>query len=193
MVKAIIFDFFGVVGTRGLTQFRNDLIKGDEAKNKQIRKLKDLMNVGKLGYDEFIDGLAQISGASRETVLNYTEEYQPNSELLNYIRSNLKSKYKIGIISNSGADWVEKIIAGDKELFDDIVLSYQVGHVKPDAKIYELSAKNLGVKPSECLFTDDIRSYCQGAEKVGMKSIWYRDFKGFRAELEKMLPAAADN
>lgn len=193
MIKAIIFDFFGVVGTRGLTQFRQDLIKGDEAKNKQIRNLKDLMNVGKLGYDEFIDGLAEISGASRDTVLGYTEEYQPNAKLLDYIRTNLKSKYKLGIISNSGADWVEKIIADDKELFDDIVLSYKAGHVKPEAEIYELSAKNLAVEPGECVFTDDIRSYCEGAKKVGMKSIWYRDFKSFKTDLEEILSSVSDN
>jgi len=193
MIKAIIFDFFGVISTRGLAQFRRDYVKGDDAKNKQIRKLKDLLNIGQIGYDDFIDGLVKISGASRDTVLGYTEEYQPNSELLDYIRAKLKSKYKIGIISNSGADWVEKIIGDDKRLFDDIVLSYQTGHTKPDAEIYQLSVKNLGVKPGECVFIDDIRTYCEGAEKVGMESIWYRGFEGFKRQLEELLPAVPDN
>lgn len=193
MIKAVIFDFFGVVSTRGLAQFRQDYVKGDETKNKRIRKLKDLLNVGRIGYDDFIDGLVKISGASRDIVLSYTEEYQPNSDLLDYIRARLKPKYKIGIISNSGADWVEKIIRDDKGLFDDIVLSYQTGHTKPDAKIYELSANNLGVKPRECVFIDDIERYCQGAEEVGMKAVWYRDFTSFKTELEKLLAPAADN
>src|SRR5581483_4729130 len=187
MIKAIIFDFFGVVGTRGLAQFRRDHIKGDEAKDKQIRRLKDLLNIGQIGYDDFIDGLARISGIARDTVLSYTEEYQPNSKLLDYIKANLESKYKLGIISNSGADWVEKIIGEDKKLFDDIVLSYQTGHIKPDAEIYELSAKNLKVKPEECVFIDDILKYCQGAEAVGMNAIWYKNFGQFKTELEKLL------
>lgn len=193
MIKAVIFDFFGVISTRGLAQFRQDYIKGDEAKNKRIRHLKDLLNVGKIGYDEFIDGLAGVASVNRDTVLTYTEEYQPNSELLDYIRSRLKSSYKLGIISNSGADWVEKIIGDDNELFDDIVLSYQSGRTKPDPKIYKLSAENLSVKPEECVFIDDIKSYCEGAEKVGMKAIWYQGFNGFKNELEKILAAVTDN
>jgi epoxide hydrolase-like predicted phosphatase len=112
---------------------------------------------------------------------------------LSYIRAKLKPQFKIGIISNAGADHVDDLLGSHVELFDDIVLSYKAGVIKPDPKIYQMSAANLAVKESECVFIDDILTYCQGAEAAGMKAIWYRDFRQMKSELEKILSADADN
>lgn len=156
--------------------------------------LNDELGRGSLGYDDFISELAKLGGVDRETVLQFTENYYPNLQLLDYIRDNLKPKYNIGIISNAGDDWITRIL-GDKcyELFDDVVLSYKVGLIKPEAEIYEMSAKNLGVDEKECIFIDDILTYCQGAEQVGMSTIWYQNFEQFIQEIEKLLSTGADN
>lgn len=191
MIKAIIFDFFGVLGVRGTLSFRKTHFPDNPEKMAQAAKLQEQLGLGLISYDDFITGLAKIGGVGREEVLKYTEEYQPNSELLDYIRQELKPKYKIGIISNAGADWVLQILGkANKGLFDDIVLSYQAGYIKPDSEIYEMSAKNLGIKTTECVFVDDISTYCEGAEAVGMNTIWYRDFKQMKKELEALLPVA---
>lgn len=194
MIKAIIFDFYGVLGIRGLRQFKQHYLGGNEEKAHQARLLQRELDAGVTGYDSFISGMARIAGVDRKTVLRYTENYKPNSDLVAYIRDQLKPQFKIGIISNSGADWVQKIIGEDNmKLFDDIILSYQVGIIKPEPGIYEMSAKNLGVRPAECVFVDDILSYCQGAESVGMEAIHYRDFNQFKRDLDRLLEAGADN
>ncbi|HVS79177.1 MAG TPA: HAD-IA family hydrolase [Candidatus Saccharimonadales bacterium] len=194
MVKAVIFDFFGVLALRGAASFRKVHLADDPDKNAQAEQLSDELGRGNIGYNDFVDGLARLGGVSREKVLEYTEDYRPNTELLNYIRGSLKPSYKIGIISNAGEDWVLKILGADNlKLFDDIVLSYKVSSIKPEPEIYGLSANNLGVKAPECVFIDDIERYCQGAEQIGMNSIWYKDFKGFKTELEKILAAGSDN
>jgi putative hydrolase of the HAD superfamily len=188
MIKAVIFDFFGVLASRDDTSFRRAHLEKDPAKNEQVKELNDELGRGNLGYDDFISALAKLGSVNRETVLGYTENYRPNKELLNYIREGLKPKYKVGIISNAGQDWVLKILGDDyKRLFDDIVLSYKVGLIKPEAEIYEMSAKNLNVDAAECVFVDDILRYCNGAEQVGMSTIWYQNFKNFQQELEKIL------
>ena len=189
MVKTVIFDFFGVLAVRGSASFRQTYYPDDAEKIKQTKKIQDALGLGIIDYDDFITALAKIGGVSREEVLKYTEDYQPNTELLDYIRQKLKPKYKLGIISNAGADWVLQILgANNQKLFDDIILSYKVGFIKPDGEIYAMSAKNLGVKSEECLFIDDILTYCQGAEAVGMNTIWYKDFAQTKSELEKILP-----
>jgi len=194
MIKAVIFDFFGVLGMRGLRLFKQKHLDRDEVKRKQAKELQNQLDSGEVSYDDFIDRLAEIGGTDRKTVLQYTEDYKPNTELLEYIRSTLKPKYKLGIISNSGADWVTRIIGEEnKGLFDDVILSYQSGFIKPDSEIYEMSARNLGVNPGHCVFVDDISTYCQGAEAVGMKTIWYRDFEQFKTDMEELLSAVADN
>lgn len=194
MVKAVIFDFFGVLALRGAASFRKLHLEDDPAKNSKAKKLNDELGRGNIGYDDFIDGLARLGGVGRETVLKYTEDYQPNSQLLDYIGRQLKPRYKTGIISNAGEDWVLDILgAGNVKLFDDIILSYKVGVIKPEPEIYGMSARNLGVKPAECVFIDDILRYCEGAEQVGMSSVWYQGFDGFKSQLDKILAPGPDN
>ncbi|MGH7157048.1 MAG: HAD family hydrolase [Candidatus Saccharimonadales bacterium] len=194
MIKAVIFDFYGVLAVRGSASFRKRFLAADPSKDEQAKKLNDELGRGNISYDDFIDGLAKIGGVDREEVLVHTEDYTPNLELLDYVRKELKPNYKLGIISNAGADWVLRILGDDyKKLFDNIILSYEVGLIKPEPEIYEMSAKNLGVDEEECVFIDDILTYCQGAESVGMNTIWYQDFGQFKTELEKLLPPVADN
>jgi HAD superfamily hydrolase (TIGR01509 family) len=194
VVKAVIFDFFGVLGLRGSESFRKTHFQDDKQKFAKAQTLNDEYNRGMIGYDDFIDSLAKLGEVGREEVLEFTENYQPNAELLEYIKSELKPNYKIGIISNAGEDWVLKILGNDNlKLFDDIVLSYKAGSIKPEAQIYETSARNLGVIPAECVFIDDILRYCQGAEQVGMSSVWYQDFAGFKTEMTKLLATGPNN
>jgi len=194
MIKAIIFDFFGVLAMQGAGSFRKNFYPDDEKKLAKHRQLQDLHHAGKMGYNEFIDGLAILGGTDRDTVLKFTEQYEPNYELLDYISKNLKKNYKLGIISNAGSDVVARLL-GKKygDIFDDAVLSYKVGLIKPEPEIYELSADHLGVKADECVFIDDISTYCEGAERTGMSSIWYRDFDQFKTELEELLAAGSDD
>lgn len=194
MIKAVIFDFYSVLAIRDTGPFREAYFPNDPDKIAQSKKLRDRLGKGLIGYDDFISGLAKIAGVDEETVLKYTEEYEPNSELLKYIKTSLKPKYKLGIISNAGDDRITQILGQpNSQLFDDIVLSYKVGIIKPEAQIYEMSAKNLGVKAEECVFVDDILSYCQGAENTGMNTIWYQDFKQMKVELQKILATSSDN
>jgi FMN phosphatase YigB (HAD superfamily) len=105
MIKAVIFDFFGVLALRNSASFRQTYYPEDSEKTNRTKKIQDDLGRGDISYDDYIDGLARIGGVDREVVLKYTEEYQSNIELLEYIRNHLKPNYKLGIISNAGADW----------------------------------------------------------------------------------------
>jgi len=118
-------------------------------------------------------------------------EDAPNKLLLTYIRTKLKPRYKIGIISNAVADWIAEILeADDIKLFDDIVISYKAGVNKPNPAIYRLALEHLGAKPEEAVFIDDIEAYCEAAQAVGMQAIFYEDFEQMGSELEKLLSVA---
>jgi len=112
----------------------------------------------------------------------------PNRELLGYIEKELKPKYKLGILSNVMAGFIYLILGKDDiKLFDDIVLSYKTGFAKPNPLIYQLSLKNLGVKPAEAVFVDDQEAFCEGARAVGMQAIRYEDFDQFKKDLQELL------
>ena len=52
--------------------------------------------------------------------------------------------------------------------FDTVVVSGQVGMVKPDPAIFRLFCARAGLAPGDCLFIDDRAENCAGAESIGM-------------------------
>ena len=80
---------------------------------------------------------------------------------------------KLGLISNADAsDWIHWHESPLAPLFDDVIFSCNVGMVKPDKAIYDLSLKNLGVKPQEALFVGDGGSDEHfGARRAGMHTV----------------------
>jgi epoxide hydrolase-like predicted phosphatase len=98
-----------------------------------------------------------------------------DTELLDYIRS-LHTRYKTGIISNATDD-TRQVIEGRwnmADAFDCIILSAEVGLMKPDPRIYQLAIDRLGVAPAEALFVDDMPVNVEGARSVGLNAIHYR-------------------
>ena len=55
------------------------------------------------------------------------------------------------------------------------MISAEVALHKPEPEIYRQSAERLSVEPADCLFVDDLRENCEGAEAVGMTAILHRD------------------
>ena len=49
---------------------------------------------------------------------------------------------------------------------------------KPEPEIYRLAAERVGAEPGACLFVDDLRENCDGAEAVGMTAIRHREPDG---------------
>jgi epoxide hydrolase-like predicted phosphatase len=78
-----------------------------------------------------------------------------------------------GLISNSWstAHYDRQLLA---ELFDTAVISAEVHLHKPEPEIYRLAAERLEVAPEACIFVDDLRENCEGAEAVGMTAVRHR-------------------
>jgi putative hydrolase of the HAD superfamily len=86
-------------------------------------------------------------------------------------------KIKIGLVSNCSVDvpevWSETPFG---PLLDAVIFSCQVGLSKPDPRIYELAAKELGVKTGDCLYIGDGSSReLSGASSVGMHAVLIRN------------------
>jgi epoxide hydrolase-like predicted phosphatase len=81
---------------------------------------------------------------------------------------------KTGLISNSWSTshYDRELL---EELFDTAVISAEVGLHKPQPEIYMLAAERLVEPPERCVFVDDLRENCAGAEAVGMTAILHRE------------------
>jgi putative hydrolase of the HAD superfamily len=67
--------------------------------------------------------------------------------------------------------------------FDALVLSYEVGHIKPSAAFYHACARAAGTPPADCVFIDDLPENVEGARSAGLKGVLYRDVSSLADEL----------
>lgn len=71
--------------------------------------------------------------------------------------------------------------------FDVLILSHELGVIKPDPMIYEIALQKVGDRAERCIFIDDVEGNLPPASKLGMKTIHHKDFNSTINELEKLL------
>ncbi len=177
MIKAIIFDCFGVLLGNAYKMHLIEVEQQDPERANEIRSINHASDMGILTREETADAISSLFGMDAEEFLEEQNQVEvPNKELLAYIAS-LKQHYKIGLLSNISSRERLSIRFLDGELeshFDTVVASGDEGYVKPQREIYEIAATRLGVLPTECVFVDDIAEFCEGARQIGMQAIQYQ-------------------
>ena len=85
----------------------------------------------------------------------------------------LSERYKLGIISNLPHDSLITELDREKmlEMFDPIVVSYQVGVRKPHPKIYQEALRRANTTAKNSIFVSHDDFEVVGAENVGMRGI----------------------
>jgi epoxide hydrolase-like predicted phosphatase len=100
------------------------------------------------------------------------------------VRRARASGLKTGLLSNSwGNDYPREEWDA---LFDDVVISGEVGLRKPESEIFELAASRLGVAPQACVFVDDLSPNVRGAVAAGMVGVLHVTVEQTRDELEAL-------
>ncbi len=87
----------------------------------------------------------------------------------------LKKKYKLALITNGASDLQREKIKGSKleKYFDEIVIAGEVGIRKPEPEIFNIVLNRIGTKPNEAIMVgNDLESDIEGAQKIGIKSVW---------------------
>ncbi len=190
MIKAIIFDCFGVLYPDTYWAMASEYLgKNIESNRQELSYLVKKVDLGLSTRNELWAKFAVVVGSDKESVRRRLQEFGGlDKRLLSFIE-NKKSKYKIGMISNVGQGFIERMFTGKPahEYFDSIILSSDVGFVKPDKRIYELSARQLNCQTNECVFIDDLEKNVKGAISAGMESIQYRDYNYFIQKIEKII------
>jgi 2-haloacid dehalogenase len=99
-----------------------------------------------------------------------------------------KAGYKLYGLSNWSAETFP--YAREKydffHLFDDMVISGEVGHVKPNPRIFQIMLDKIGRPAGECLFIDDSLANIQQAQKMGFPVIHFQSPEQLRADLHQL-------
>jgi 2-haloacid dehalogenase len=72
------------------------------------------------------------------------------------------------------------------DLLDDIVLSGEVGHVKPHPEIFQITLDRIGRPAQECLFIDDASANIEQAQKMGFVTIHFQSPEQLRDALREL-------
>jgi putative hydrolase of the HAD superfamily len=199
-VKGLLVDFGGVLTTsvwdsfsdfcrqEGLEEERvKQLFREDPRALKLLRRLE----VGELTEDEFSDQFGPLLGIGNHEGLvdRLFAGMEPDEPMIEAVRRARAGNVRTGLISNS---WGRGRYDRDSfpELFDGVVISGEVGLHKPQPEIFELGAKLIGLEPSDCVFVDDLRENCTGAEAVGMTAVLHRETPKTLERLEELLGVA---
>lgn len=190
MIKAIIFDCFGVLYTDG----KSRIIDACPSKDKDL--LNDLFMQADYGFisgNEFTTQVADLLGINVSELLQMTEQlYNRNELLIDYVRQ-YKQQFKIGLLSNVSEQLFNDLFSvREQELFfDTVVLSSRVGLIKPSADIYRLALSQLGVDAHEAIMIDDVERNVQGARDVGMQGVRFTSTTQTIGELDVLIANGA--
>jgi epoxide hydrolase-like predicted phosphatase len=144
------------------------------------------LETGELDAPAFEARFAELLGTDADGLIEgLFAGLQPNEPMLKAVERAQDVGIPTGLISNS---WVMDHYTEEiRELFDAVVISAEVGLHKPQPEIYRMAADEIGVEPRDCVFVDDLRENCEGAEAVGMTAVLYRDAGETIAKLEELL------
>lgn len=145
---------------------------------------------GRLSRTEFHRRLESLTGRemdSRRLMRALSNIFQPNESLLIRLDQFQSAGLRLVLLSNTNAAHISFIKKQFDVLskFDDMILSYEVGAMKPDPVIYAAALKAIQCDPNECLYTDDIAENVERARGFGLQAEVFIDTKTYLAHLEQ--------
>ena len=142
---------------------------------------------GKISVEKFIDRMLEILNhkINEETFCKmYAGIFERNDDVAALL-PRLKKNYKLILLSNT--DPIHKKFGWEHydflQYFDDLMVSYEVGAVKPEEEIYRAVEKASGAPSDEHIFIDDIEKYVLAAKNLGWDGIHFNNYSVLIKEL----------
>jgi len=102
-----------------------------------------------------------------------SDELEPLPGLLDFMREAKDRGLSLALVTNAPEENVEAMLLALElsEFFDEVVLSDEVGPVKPDPAPYRAALDRLGVAPEEALAFEDSTSGIASSVEVGIPTV----------------------
>jgi epoxide hydrolase-like predicted phosphatase len=196
-IRAVFFDLGGVIVRTEYQAPREHLAERLNLTYEDISKLvfesesARRASLGQISTDEHWATVTRKLKRPASEARSIREEFFAGDvvdrNLLDFIRA-LRPRVKTGVISNAWPDMREFIIENKfEDAFDVLVLSAEVGAMKPQPKIYQVALEQLKAGANEAAVVDDLSANVQGAHALGIHGILFRDPAQIRAELNMLL------
>ncbi len=183
-VKAIIFDWGGVL----CEETSRTLQVAPEPLVRAFRPFLPAFQKGKISEDDLWQGMCAELTIERPYNRSLWGEslraiYVPKKEVF-ALASRIKEKgYLVGLLSNAEMAAMEFFYEQGYAMFDAAVFSCAEGTRKPEQRIYEIALERLNVTPHETIFIDDRADFIAGAERLGIRTILFKDHEQVKQDL----------
>jgi len=195
MIKAVIFDFGGVIAEEGFWQgLRHIAIQNGKDPGEFFEAAVDIIHKP----DGYVVGLSDektwwselreatgIIGSDKELREIILERFVVKPEMLQ-LAVELRTKGLIVAILSDQTNWLEEINERTPfyQCFDHVFNSYVIHKSKRDPSIFRDVCSALGFAPIDVLFVDDNEANIKRAQGEGLNAIHLRDAISFKAELD---------
>jgi glucose-1-phosphatase len=136
---------------------------------------------GKISESEFVNKMLEVveNKIDAETFKRYYADIFSLNEDVVSLLPILKRDYKLFLLSNTNS--IHQKYGWQKyeflKYFDQLILSHEVGSVKPEEKIYRAVEKASGLPSEEHFYIDDIQEYVDAAIKLGWDAVQFVDYQ----------------
>lgn len=185
MYNALIFDFYDVLYT---DSYKAWLTKNGLDRAGPYRHASELLDKGKIEWDEFIALIADASGqTAAEVTSNFRTMNTLDYKLVDLLKS-LHKNYPLGLVSNGNSTQLRALFQQYdlSSLFAEVIISSEVGLIKPDPAIFRLMIEKLGTPAEQTIFVDDNEQNIKAAQSMHMHGIWYQNLISLKRELHHL-------
>lgn len=138
------------------------------------RRLPERLECGVLDWAAFHREFSLVTGTDCDPealAIAYSDMFELSIGMLPVIAGLERAGCRIGILSNTcGVHWnhiIDRYVGILPGNFDPIVLSHEVGLMKPHRGIFDHAAARAGVEPTHIFFVDDLPQHVAAARQAG--------------------------
>ncbi|HWP83671.1 MAG TPA: HAD family phosphatase [Terriglobia bacterium] len=197
MVKAILFDLGNVLVPVDFRRCHEALARVCPHPPESVRLrisqngLPRRFEQGEISAEQFVAEACRLLDMSipPETFWEiWTRILDPEPLIPEVMLAGLRRRHRLLLLSNTNCIHFE---AAQKRYpllrqFDDFILSYQIGAMKPAPEIYRAAIRRAGCLAEECLFIDDLAENVAGALREGMAAIQFVSLEQLQRSLKAL-------
>lgn len=198
LIKAVVFDFGGVLAEEGFKAGINEIAKKNSIDPDMLRKkafdaVYDTGFVtGKIRDNDFWARFRKdtgIEGSDEELTEIVLSRFTLRSFMIETVKRLRKMGVKTYVLSDQ-THWIEDLNqkSGFFTLFDKVFNSYRLGATKKESSTFDFVINSIGIDPEDMLFIDDHAAHIRRAQEKFFHTIWYTEKKMFFTAMNIFFP-----
>jgi putative hydrolase of the HAD superfamily len=197
MIKAVIFDFGGVLAEEGFKQGLKAIAKEKGLDPEDFYEMAGELVyqrgyvMGRSGEHSYWDAVREktgVRGDDKEFREEILKRFKLRREMIEVVKKIRSSGLIVAILSDQ-TNWLDEL---DRRTpfhhhFGYVLNSFHLTKTKRDPSIFRDICAVLGIQPEEGLFVDDNLENIERAASQGLKTIHFKDVSRFQEKIKRFV------